>query len=471
MALGLTPQPAPARALRPFRDLYKDEVMRALYVLVLLALLIPQAALAAAPQMPGYVAVIARDSGGAAQLVRLTEIQRAPRQRSESATRNWGIAVYDAGNRVLWQTHVVNPLNTTGRTVEAGAPIAGLTFANVPGAVRATLLDPDGNALLQINLGAQERSTARKNGEQLRQRMFDGNARTKTLSRSAPGNDDSVARASALKQVDYNMRQRDRLPRCNDAVPVIPEEASIRALTRSPACAGSQGLPAGDPAERLSSASQVARRLPAAPAEKLAAAANTDEATSSESVETSELDLINATLVFQGASGETATGPVLVLRFLSNGEAQWFTTDASGSVTIPVERSKQMQIAAFPTAPLLWGWFSPQPMAQDTDFTLLTQLVESVALNIKLVFPPGVDSDTAKLNVVIQNDRCCAHEWNADVFPQPPDFQSVMHVPKNESLKLLVFPEPPYLGPFNVSIGSFSEGGGAGNSDPQGGLN
>src|SRR3546814_17398002 len=102
--------------------------------------------------------------------------------------------------RVLWQTHVVNPLNTAGRTVEAGAAIAGLTFANLPGAVRAALLDPEGNALLQINLGAQERSPARKNSEQLRQRMLDrGNTRTISLSRSAHSGD-SPTRARAASE-------------------------------------------------------------------------------------------------------------------------------------------------------------------------------------------------------------------------------------------------------------------------------
>src|SRR3546814_18994434 len=117
---------------------------------------------------------------GNLQLVRLTAIARAPRQRALSATRAWGVAVYDAGNRVLWQTHVVNPLNTAGRTVEAGAAIAGLTFANLPGAVRAALLDPEGNALLQINLVAKERSTERKKGEQLRTRLLQrGTTRTK----------------------------------------------------------------------------------------------------------------------------------------------------------------------------------------------------------------------------------------------------------------------------------------------------
>src|SRR3546814_10636023 len=95
--------------------------MRELFVIVLLGLLSSPVAQAAAPQLPGYVAVIAKDEMGNLQLVRLTEIARAPRQRALSATRAWGVAVYDVGNRVLWQTHVVNPMNTAGRTVEAGA--------------------------------------------------------------------------------------------------------------------------------------------------------------------------------------------------------------------------------------------------------------------------------------------------------------------------------------------------------------
>src|SRR3546814_9158421 len=67
-------------------------------------------------------------------------------------------------------------------------------------------------------------------------RMLDsGNTRTISLSRSAPSSD-AAARASALKQVDFNARQRERLPRCNDAAPVIPAEANLRALTRSPNC-------------------------------------------------------------------------------------------------------------------------------------------------------------------------------------------------------------------------------------------
>lgn len=424
--------------------------MRVWSVILGLTLLSAQVALAAAPQTSGYVAVIAKDEVGSIQLVRLTEIERAPRPRGETATRDWGVVLYDSGNRVLWQTHVVNPLNTAGRTVEAGTPIAGLTFANLPSAARAELHDPNGNAVFQLNLGARERLSARNNGEQLRQRMLDTTARTMTLSPSAVARNDAATRANALKQVDFNARQSERLPKCNDAAPVIPEEANLRALTRSPDCTGPSRLLAVEDATPLSAASRAPQPLP----EDGSVSAN--DAVDSESVQTSELDLVNATLVFQGPAGETVTAPIRVARFLSNGEVQWFTTDVTGSVTIPVDRSKAMQLFAGPPRPWVWGWFSPQPMAQDSDFTLVTRLVESVALDIKLAFPPGVDATAAVLDVSIGNDRCCGHEWSMNASPKHPDFQSVIDVPKNEPLKLLVFPAPPFLGPFNVSIGSFS---------------
>jgi hypothetical protein len=237
--------------------------------------------------------------------------------------------LYDAGNRVLWQTHVVNPLNTAGRTVEAGTPIAGLTFANLPSAARAELHDPNGKAVFQIKLGAQERSTARNNGEQLRQRMLETTARTMTLSPSAVARNDAATRANALKQVDFNARQSERLPKCHDAAPVIPEEANLRALTRSPDCTGPSRLLAVEDATRLSAASRAPQPLPED------GSVSADDAVDSESVQTSELDLVNATLVFQGSAGETITAPILVARFLSNGEVQWFTTDVTGTVTIP----------------------------------------------------------------------------------------------------------------------------------------
>lgn len=468
--------------------------MRALYVLVLLALLIPQSALAAAPQVPGYVAVIARDNGGAAQLVRLTEIERAPRQRSESATRNWGVAVYDVGNRVLWQTHVVNPLNTTGRTVEAGAPIAGLTFANLPGAVRAALLDPTGNALLQINLGAQERSTARKNGEHLHRRMLEAAISTTTLSRGAADAGDESTRGSALKQVDYNMRQRDRLPRCNDAAPVIPEEASMRALTRSPECAGSPGALAEDPAAPLARetpgksspqrklgsmslsemdsgfrwndengvfpgvpvARHAAQTLPAVPADKQTIA-NRVEAKGDESVETSELDLVNATLVFQGASGEAVTGPFTVMRHLSNGREHHFTVDAMGTATIPVERSKLIVLFVYPPASWLWGQSFPEPIAQDTDFTLVITLVKAVPFDVRLMLPTADAPDFDFFSVWIHNNKCCGHFWSESSILTGPDYRMVVDVPKNEILYISVAPSRPFLGTSPLQIGPFTD--------------
>ncbi|PKM15535.1 MAG: hypothetical protein CVV12_07945 [Gammaproteobacteria bacterium HGW-Gammaproteobacteria-2] len=424
--------------------------MRVWSVILGLTLLSAQVALAAAPQTPGYVAVIGKDDAGSIQLVRLTEIERAPRSRGETATRDWGVVLYDAGNRVLWQTHVVNPLNTAGRTVDAGTPIAGLTFANLSSAARAELHDPNGNAVFQINLGAQERSTARNNGEQLRQRMLETTTRTTSLPRSAVSAVDASARASALQQVDFNARQRERLPVCKDVAPVIPEEANLRALTRSPDCTGPSRLLAVEDATRLSAASRAPQPLPED------GSVSADDAVDSESVQTSELDLVNATLVFQGSAGETISTPFSVMRHLSNGKDQVFTVDATGSVTIPVERSKPMVLFVYPPGQWLWGQFHPDPMAQDTDFTLITRLVESVPLDVTLKVATSELPDFDQFVVSIHNNQCCGHFWNENVLVQSSVLKKVFNVPRNEPLFISVLPNRPFLGTPYAEIGPFS---------------
>src|SRR3546814_9357239 len=115
------------------------------------------------------------------------------------------------------------------------------------------------------------------------------------------------------------------------------------------------------------------------------------------------------------------------MRHLSNGKEHHFTADAMGSVTVPVERGKPMSLFVYPPAPWLWGSFYPEPIAQDKDFTLVTKMVDSVSLDVRLALSTSDAPDFNEFAFDINNNNCCEHFWNDQVLLTPPDYRAIIN--------------------------------------------
>src|SRR3546814_13254465 len=115
-----------------------------------------------------------------------------------------------------------------------------------------------------------------------------------------------------------------------------------------------------------------------------------------------------------------------------------------------------MSLFVYPPAPWLWVSFYPEPIAQDKDFTLVTKMVDSVSLDVRLALSTSDAPDFNEFAFDINNNNCCEHFWNDQVLLTPPDYRAIINVPKNETLNITVQPNRPFIGLSNYKIVIFN---------------